>query len=194
MDYSKNYFLAQQLQKGDAKAYDFLMNSFYKKLCAYAQSLTLDRANAEDIVQNVFVKIWIQRKMINPHLSIQSFLYKAVYNGFIDNYRKNKPVLLLEKKYMEAIDLLNETEHENLEELIRCLNAEIEKLPKKCKHIFLLNKKEGLTHIEISEYLNISIKTVEGHITKAFKILEEKLGDQMQSWLFLFFNFKKNAI
>ena len=78
--------------------------------------------------------------------------------------------------------------------MIRCLNAEIEKLPKKCKHIFLLNKKEGLTHIEISEYLNISIKTVEGHITKAFKILEEKLGDQMLSWLFLFFNFKKNTI
>ena len=129
------------MQKGDAKAYDFLMNSFYKKLCACAQSLTQDRANAEDIVQNVFVKIWIQRKMINPHLSIQSFLYKAVYNGFIDNYRKNKPILLLEKKYMEAIDLVNETEHENLEELIRCLNAEIEKLPKKCKHIFLLKQK-----------------------------------------------------
>ena len=76
MDYSKNYFLAQQLQKGDAKAYDFLMNSFYKKLCAYAQSLTQDRANAEDIVQDVFYEVdlvqdFVQEVEINQTYTVE---------------------------------------------------------------------------------------------------------------------------
>ncbi|MFK7812365.1 MAG: sigma factor-like helix-turn-helix DNA-binding protein, partial [Maribacter sp.] len=70
------------------------------------------------------------------------------------------------------------------------LKKEIEKLPKKCKHIFLLNKKEGLTHLEIAEYLGISTKTVEGHITRAFKILSKKLDAKIDTILFLLFNFK----
>ena len=106
-------------------------------------------------------------------------MYKSVYNEFIDQYRKNKPVIYLEKKYFEAIDLVVDIEPEELEGLIKLMNAEIENLPSKCREIFLMNKKEGLTHTEISEYLNISIKTVEGHITRAFKILTEKLGTKM---------------
>ncbi|MER3373290.1 MAG: RNA polymerase sigma-70 factor [Allomuricauda sp.] len=168
--------LAQKLISGDSKAYDFLMDSYYKKLCAYAYSLTRNHDDAEDIVQTVFVEIWINRKKIDPNLSIQSYMYKSVYNGFIDHYRKRKPVTYLEKKYLEAIDMAVENGGEDVSELIKKVNTEIEKLPSKCKKIFLLNKKEGLTHVEISEHLDISIKTVEGHMTRAFKILGEKLS------------------
>ena len=80
---------------------------------------------------------------------------------------------------------------EELDNLITLLNFQIENLPTKCKEIFLMNKKEGLTHTEISEYLNISIKTMEGPITRAFKILTEKLGTKMEAVLFLLFNFNK---
>ncbi|MEQ8421656.1 MAG: RNA polymerase sigma-70 factor [Arenibacter algicola] len=191
MDPSKNQQLAQRLILGDCKAYDFLMNSYYQLLCVYAQSLCNDRDMAEDIVQNVFVKIWVKRKKINPELSIKSYLYKSVYNEFINQYRKNKPVIYLEKKYFEAIDVVAEIEPVELEGLIKLMNTEIDNLPSKCKEIFLMNKKEGLTHTEISEYLNISIKTVEGHITRAFKILTEKLGTKMEAVLFLLFDFKK---
>lgn len=191
MDPLKNQQLAQRLILGDCKAYDFLMNSYYQRLCVYAQSLCIDRDMAEDIVQNVFVKIWVKRKKINPELSIKSYLYKSVYNEFINQYRKNKPVIYLEKKYFEAIDLVVDIEPEELDGLIKLMNVEIENLPSKCKEIFLMNKKEGLTHTEISEYLNISIKTVEGHITRAFKILTEKLGTKMEAVLFLLFNFNK---
>ncbi len=182
--------LARQLISGNSKAYDFLMESYYKKLCAYAYTLTKDHANAEDIVQTVFVEIWINRGKINPDLSIKSYMYRSVYNGFIDQYRKKKPVTYLEKKYLEAIDLVIESEKEDVDELIKIVNSEIEKLPSKCKKIFLLNKKEGLTHIEISEYLDISIKTVEGHMTRAFKILGEKLGVKVKHILFLLFDFR----
>lgn len=183
--------LARQLIAGNSKAYDFLMDSYYKNLCAFAYTLTKDHANAEDIVQNVFVEVWINRKKINPDLSIKNYMYKSVYNEFIDQYRKNKPVIYLEKKYIEAIDWVQENEKMDLDELIKIVNKEIEKLPSKCKKIFLLNKKEGLTHIEISEHLNISIKTVEGHMTRAFKILGEKLGVQVKHILFLLFDLKR---
>ena len=191
MDPLKNQQLAQRLILGDCKAYDYLMNSYYQRLCMYAQSLCNDHNMAEDIVQNVFVKVWDKRKKINPDLSIKSYLYKSVYNEFINQYRKNKPVIYLEKKYFEAIDLVVDIEPEELESLIKLMNIEIENLPSKCKEIFLMNKKEGLTHTEISEYLNISIKTVEGHITRAFKILTEKLGAKVEAVLFLLFNFNK---
>lgn len=191
MGSKRNLFLAQRLISGDSKAYDFLMEFYYQSLCAYAQSLCYDHALAEDIVQNVFVKMWDKRKKINPDLSIKSYLYKSVYNEFIDQYRKNKPVIYLEKKYFEAIDLVVDIEPEELEGLIKLMNIEIENLPSKCKEIFLMNKKEGLTHTEISEYLNISIKTVEGHITRAFKILTEKLGTKVEAVLFLLFGFNK---
>lgn len=188
--FEDSVFLAEQLRSGDPKAYDFLMDSMYNKLCAYTYTLIRDHGNAEDIVQNVFVEVWTNRKNINPNLSLTNYLYRSVYNGFIDQYRKNKPVIYLEKKYLEAMDLVVQNEQENLDELIKLVHLEIDRLPSKCKQIFLLNKKEGLTHIEISEYLDISLKTVEGHITRAFKILGEKLGEKTKPIFFLLFDFR----
>ncbi|WP_240614866.1 RNA polymerase sigma factor [Polaribacter filamentus] len=175
------------MRLGNSKAYDFLMNSFYRKLCAYAYTLSHDHGASEDIVQNVFVEIWSNKKNINPLFSIKSYLYKSVYNEFINQYRKNKPVFFLEKKYFESVDLVVENTEENLEELIQLVEKEINKLPPKCREIFLLNKKEGLTHLEISEYLDISTKTIEGHMTRAFKILRKKLNFKMKTILFLLF-------
>lgn len=191
MDFSKNFFLVKQLSLGNTKAYDFLMDSYYRSLCAYAYNLTKDYDKAEDIVQNVFVQIWIKRKKINPDFYIKNYLYKSVYNEFINQYRKKKPVIYLEKKYMEALDLVIENEQRDFGDLIKLVDAEIDNLPKKCKHIFVLNKKEGLTHTEISEHLGISIKTIEGHITRAFKILSERLDGEFETYFFLLFGFRQ---
>ncbi len=64
---------------------------------------------------------------------------------------------------------------------------EIQNLPPKCKQTFLLSKQEGLTNVEIAEYLNVSIKSVEAHITKVFSILRKSIGDKMHGILFLLF-------
>mgnify|MGYP003645940191 CR=1 FL=1 len=189
MDFNDNLFLAEQLKLGNSKAYDFLMNSFYQKLCGYVYTLSHDHAAAEDIVQNVFVNVWSNKKNINTSFSIKSYLYKSVYNEFINQYRKNKPVFFLEKKYLESVDLVVEKTDENLDELLQLVDNEINELPPKCREIFLLNKKEGLTHIEISEHLNISIKTIEGHMTRAFKILRNKLHSKVKTFFFLLFGF-----
>jgi len=189
MDYTdNNYLLTKRLIKGDEKAYEYLMDTYYQRLCTYAYTLTNDHGKAEDIVQNVFVRVWTKRKKLNPNFLIKNFLYKSVYNEFIDEYRKNKSVLYLEKKYLEAIDIVVEKEEDNLEEIIRLVNLEINNLPTKCRHIFLLNKKEGLTHTEIADHLGISIKTIEAHMTRAFKILEKKLGQKYETIFFLMYN------
>lgn len=191
MNFDNDTFLANELRSGNCKAYDFLMDKHYQKLCVYAHMLVHDHDSAEDIVQNVLVKVWVGRKKIDPNKSINNYLHRAVYNEFVDLYRKSKPVVYLEKKYIETLDQVVEEESESIENLIQMINREIDKLPPKCKRIFLLNKKEGLTHLEISEYLDVSVKTVEGHITRAFKILSKKLSNKMSAMLFLLFRMQK---
>ena len=176
------------LKRGDSKGYQFLVTSYYQKLCVYANSLTNDLHLAEDIVQNVFMSIWKNRNKLKEEFVIKSYLYKSVYNEFIDQYRKNKKVLVLDKKYIDALTYFVEEEDEkSLEKLIYIVKKEIDKLPPKCKQTFLLSKEEGLTNLEISQYLNISIKSVEAHITKAFSVLRKSIGNKVNGILFLLF-------
>jgi RNA polymerase sigma-70 factor (ECF subfamily) len=150
--------------------------------------LTNDSDLAEDIVHNVFMSIWKNRNKLKDQFAVKSYLYKSVYNEFIDQYRKKKAVLTLEKKHIDALTYIVEEEDEkSLEKLISIVKKEIDKLPPKCKQTFLLSKEEGLTNLEISEYLNISIKSVEAHITKAFSVLRKSIGNKVNGILFLLF-------
>jgi RNA polymerase sigma-70 factor (ECF subfamily) len=182
-----NSLIIKRLKVGDEKVFNLLMDLYYEKLCAYAHTLVHRHDISEDLIQNVFVNLWLIKNDLNEALSIKNYLYKSVYNEFIDHYRKRKPVIYLEKKYLESLDRVLEETDQGLDRLIALMNKEIENLPKKCKQVFLLNKKEGLTHTEISEYLNISVKTIEGHITRAFKILSKKIGESTDILLFLLF-------
>ncbi|MFH6956803.1 RNA polymerase sigma factor [Flavobacterium aquidurense] len=179
----------ESLKNGDEKAYKFLLNKFHRKLNAYALTLVNDHSMAQDIVQNVFLKTWKNRIKLNPEFSIQSFLYKSVYNEFINTYQQNKAMMLLQQKYVDSLQQVVETTDESsIERMLAIINKEIQNLPPKCQKVFILSKKEGLTNIEIAEHLEISIKTVEAQISKAFKILKEKLKDNYNMMLFLLFH------
>ena len=186
----KDFLFVEKLKKGDYDAYTLLMNNYYKNLCGYANLFTKDPSKSEDIVQNVFVKLWVYRKKVDSNIPIKRYLHKSVYNEFIDQYRKNKSVISLEEKHLRTINTIIDDNSYDIEKLMTRVNNEIEKLPEKCKKVFILNKKEGLTHDEIAEYLQISKKTVEGHITRAFKILNQKLGKKIKSILIILFDFK----
>ncbi|WP_372936154.1 RNA polymerase sigma factor [Seonamhaeicola sp.] len=188
-----NATLIKALKKGNTDAYTYLVDAYHQKLCVYAFSLSHDHYYAEDIVQNVFFKVWQKRKKLKEDFNIQGFLYKLVYNEFIDLYRKEKAVMSLEKKYIEALDtVINEDDNNSvLEQLISLVKDEIENLPPKYKQTFLLSKQEGLTNIEIADYLNVSIKTVEAQMTKAFSIIREKVGEKTNGILFLLFGQKQ---
>lgn len=183
-----NVTLIEHLKKGEEKAYLFLLDKYHRRLHAYALTLIGDYAMAQDIVQNVFLNTWHFRKKLNTKFSIQSFLYKSVYNEFVNNYQKNQSMMLLQRKYLESLnEILENTNEAALNRMIALVNEEIQNLPPKCQKVFTLSKKEGLTNNEISEYLNVSIKTVEAQITKAFSILRNKLGNKFETILFLVF-------
>lgn len=184
--------LINALKRGDSKGYQFLVKNYHQKLCVYGLSLANDSDLAEDIVQNVFMSIWKNRNKLKDNFNLKSYLYRSVYNEFIDQYRKNRAVLTLEKKYIDALSYIVEEEDEkSIDNLMKVVKQEIEKLPPKCKQTFLLSKEEGLTNLEIAEYLNVSIKSVEAHITKAFTILRDSIGDKVDGILFLLFGNKK---
>ncbi|MFC6859144.1 RNA polymerase sigma factor [Zunongwangia atlantica] len=186
--FDNNNSLVKYLKDGEEKAYSFLIEKYHRQLFAYALTFVDEKALAQDIVQSAFLKTWQYRKKLNPDYSIKSFLYKTVYNTFINYYRKEKATMILEKKYYENMyEVVDELEDRNLNEFIKIVTLEIEKLPKRCKEVFTLSKKEGLTNKEISEYLNISNKTVEALITKSFKILRKELGDKYETLLFILF-------
>jgi RNA polymerase sigma-70 factor (ECF subfamily) len=186
-NYSNDLELIAALKKGESKSYSYLVDSFHHRLCVYAYGLTGDSDLSEDIVQNVFISIWKQRLNLKDDFSLKNYLYRSVYNEFIDQYRKKRSVVELEKKYIDALSTIVEEDETSLDKLIALVKQEIENLPPKCKQIFILSKQEGLTNIEIAEYLNISIKSVEAHITKAFTILRKAVGEKINGLLFLLF-------
>lgn len=164
-----------------------LVDTYYQKLCVYALNLCLDRNAAEDIVQNVFFKLWKNRKILKDEFNISGTLYRSVYNEFVDQYRKQQAVSLLEKKYIEALDtVLEEVDDTSFNKLLALVKSEIERLPKKYKNTFLLSKREGLTNMEIAEYLGLSIKTVESHITKSYAIIRKNVDAGFFSFVLLF--------
>ncbi|MEL1253117.1 RNA polymerase sigma-70 factor [Flavobacterium sp. DGU38] len=194
-DYNDNNILIESLRNGDEKAYTYLIDSYHHKLCVYANSLAKNIYSAEDIVQNVFIKVWEQRARLKSDHAIKSFLYKLAYNEFIDLYRKNQSLFSLEKTYHDALNsVVLEDESESFQRILKVVNKEIESLPPKCKEVFILSKKEGLTNIEIAEHLDVSIKTVEAQITKAFSILRSSLEEKVKSVLFMFFGKRKNLV
>lgn len=186
--FSNQKKLIKHLKKGNSLAYSYLVGLYYKELCNYATSLARDDFKSEDIVQNVIVRMWQQREKLNTNILIKNYLYKSVYNEFIDQYRKDLSISVLERKYIEVLDSFIEVKEENeTKRLITLVKKEIEQLPNKCKETFLLSKKNGLTYREIADYQNVSVNTVEKQMVKAFSILRKKLKDKMTSLLFILF-------
>jgi RNA polymerase sigma-70 factor (ECF subfamily) len=107
---------------------------------------------------------------------MESFLYKSVYNKFITDYHKNKSLTRLHEQYYFILEQqLSNSSDEELSKNIDKMNTLIGKLPEKTKMVFSLKKKHGLTNQEIADYNKISLKTVEAHITKAFKLLRNMM-------------------
>ena len=194
LDYTDNKILVSHLKKGNENAFAYLMDTYHKKLCVYAKSLCRDVYLAEDIVQNVFENIWKQREKLKEMYSVKSYLYKSAYNEFINQYRKKSSLLEIEKKYVDSLNIVLEEDSSELNRLITLVKQAIEELPPKCKEVFIMGKREGLTYIEIAEHLNISFRTVENQMSKAFTIIRKKVGEKMDVILFLIFGSRSRSM
>lgn len=180
--------LVKRIILGDGSALEKLFKSYYQLLVDFCFLLVEDVSLAENIVQEVFLKIWENRGKLNLEIKIKSYLYRAVKNKALDYLRHAKVV----KKRNEDVYDLNiqgKTPEEKLseEEIVEFLINSIEKLPEKCKLIFYMSKYDNLKYSEIAEIQDISIRTVESHIVRALKFLRERIFKFFTVFFFLFF-------
>jgi len=169
--------LILRLKEGNEKAYNELYQLYYSDLCNYASNLCGNDDLAEDIVQHTMIKIWKKGSDLNVNTSLKGYLYKSIYNHFIDLQRKTKKeISKLQLLKQEALLGFVEFSIEEIENTYKQIDIEIEKLPKQCREVFLLGKKDGLKYKEIADKLNISVKTVERHMSIALKKLRKKLN------------------
>lgn len=168
--------LPERLKRGDVRAYEELYNSYYKSLVVYCYNLTKDQDSAEDIVQQTLLNIWSKRDRLEIQSSLKSYLYRAVHNTFVNEYRKlqKEDIALLELQKDILIDYIK-IEESVLEEKIKLLELAIDQLPPRNKEVFLLSKKWGHKHKEIAARLGISEKAVEKHIGKATQTIKKWL-------------------
>jgi RNA polymerase sigma-70 factor (ECF subfamily) len=176
-DFSDQNYLISQLKNGSENAFRYLYDLYYSEFCNYASNLCGNDDLAEDIVQQTMIKIWKKGADLKINTSLKGYLLKSIYYHFIDTQRKKKKESSkLEILKQEALLQFVDYSSEEIENLYQQIDIEIENLPKKCKEVFLLGKKEGLKYIEIADKLNISIKTVERHMSLALKKLRNKLN------------------
>ncbi|MCI9844598.1 RNA polymerase sigma factor [Flavobacterium pectinovorum] len=181
-----NTYIIEQIKKGNEEVFKFVFESLYDKLVIYIISKTNDRDISEDIVQSVFSSIWEKRNAINITYSLKSYLYKACYNEAIDHFRLEKKKNSLSEKLSREV-YEEDTPDDQKENLLQKLEAAINSLPKKCREILILHKLKGFKYSEIAHQLNISIKTVQNQLFKAYKVLKEYLSQYITIYVLIGF-------
>lgn len=162
----------------------------------FAREYVLYEEDAENIVQDIFLELWEQRKFISNHINLAAYLFTSVKNKCI-NFLRRKTLALeiadrVQREYLytlkvkiqslEAFDegLLSEPDIETI------INNAINSLPEKCREIFIMNKIEGKKQKVIAEELNISVNTVESQMSIAYKKLKEVLKEYFPLFIFFF--------
>ncbi len=172
-------FTVRRFVNGDMRAFDDIYFVFHPKLQIFVLSLVKTEADAEEIVQDVFVKTWENREKLKSFTSFESYLFTIAYNTTISLLRRRaKDALYIEyvKSVQIEIDDSFLNENEDWKEIDDQLNLLIEKLPSRQKEVFRLKHFDGFSYKEIADKLGISVNTIENHIVKAHKFLKENLG------------------
>lgn len=162
----------------DAEVYKKLFYSFYPVLCEKATSIVSCQQKAEEIVSDVFIKIWLNRDQLTIKSSLPAYLHMAVRNQSIDYLRRWAKRRTINGELPVDSDSGYTSPEENLiyQETNQEVLDAIEALPPRGRHIFKLSRDEGLKYQEIADQLNISIKTVETHMRRSLIFLRLRLG------------------
>lgn len=193
MNFPEEKVLLDKIKAGDNKAFEILFHNYYGNLCLYASKFLNNDSAAEEIVQEIFVKFWEQKKQIKIETSLKSYLFRSVKNQCLNYIKHNIIKERYQKNKGEQLQSDIDFEDHFIEvDLIKKIEESINSLPEKRREIFRLSKEEGLKYREIAEKLNISIKTVEAQMGLAIKNLREKLKDY-KSFLMLFCAFYKKT-
>jgi len=166
------------LKSGDFESFDQLFNKYGKRLYGFAIGYLKSHEDAEELVQDIFVKVWENRSELDENQSFNSYLFTIAKNTILNHFRKKAH----QQSYIEYIKQHTKLIHTKTEEDIIFSDLDvqakkiIDKLPSRRREIFLLSREQGYNNEEIAQRLNISKKTVENQITHALKFIREQLG------------------
>ncbi len=170
-----DYKLLQEMQADNMLAFDELYKRYHKRLFQFANSILKSKEDAENIVHEVFIRLWENRYKIEK---VRPFLFSVAYNATISQIRKK----LQEQKFIDQLKSLPESweqpvnidlEYKELKEKTEHI---ISNLPERQREVYLLSRREGLSYAQIAKKLNISVNTVENHLARALKTLRKDLG------------------
>jgi len=178
--------IMERIRNGDKCAFESLFNAYYSKLFNYAEEILKDHVMAEEVVEETFVRVWENREQIHIQTSLQSYLFRSVYNRCLNHIKhgkvKEKHRLLFQHHTgMEGYDAnysfdfpLMRLINKDLDKLVQ---AAIDKLPEQCRNIFMMSRYEDMKHEKIAEKLGISKNTVKTQIARALTRLRKDLKD-----------------
>ncbi|WP_163707253.1 RNA polymerase sigma factor [Mangrovibacterium lignilyticum] len=188
--------LVDGLKQGDKKAFQSLFDQYAKRIFVFAKGYLKSNEEAEEVVQDVFIKVWNVREAINTELSFKSYLFKITFNRIREFFVKQSRENYYKHEILDyAIEFDNRTEESiDYKSLLDLVEKYIDQLPPRQKEIILLSKKKGIPSKEIAVLLDISSRTVEKHLSEALKQLKKELTeDHIAGLLFyhLFLDQKK---
>jgi RNA polymerase sigma-70 factor (ECF subfamily) len=156
------------IKKGDLKSFEFLFRFYYEPLVRYASRYTKFDGEAEEIVQELFLKLWRDKKKIKIKQSIPAYLYRAVYNQCLQLIQKEN-MKIKHQNELQIIDMTGDDPEELMkyQELNHRFFLLMEQLPERTSTIFKMSRFQGMKYKEIAQRLSISVKTVEANMSKA---------------------------
>ncbi len=171
--------IVRRIRKGDAREFETLFRSSYIPLVNYAKKILKDHDSSEEIVQDLFFRIWQNRENLKIESSLNGYLFRAVHNSCLHTIAHNR----ITEKYAHDSTMAEvgpETPSDTIyfNELQGRVAAILEKLPERCGTIFCMNRFEGLKYSEIADRLSLSVKTVEANMGKALKEFRKELKKQ----------------
>lgn len=181
-----NRQLNTNLKEGNPSAFEDLFKQIFPRMQGYCGLFIQDKAQANDLVQECFMRLWEKRSTIQPHQSVESLLFVMLRNRCLNYLRDQKSELIdrsfntLAETDLQHLYQLDFTGHEEMkleESLLEAIRESVENLPKKRKLVFIKAKIEGKKNKEIAEEMGISVKAVEKHLHQAKEqIRQEVIG------------------
>lgn len=183
--------IIRRLKNDDKSAVDELFKYYYPRLYHFSRSILKIENQIDDILQEVFVKIWINRYKIGNAETFNSYIFTITKNEVLNLIRSNlKDQTFKDELFLRSVAEEYQTQNQlEFDEIKSCIDKIITSLPEKRKQVFVLSRTEGLSNKEISVKLEISIKTVEDHITHAIKHLKKSMTDMGIASLLYFYLF-----
>lgn len=165
----------------NSRLIETLFREHYQGLCRYAYSILKNQEEAEEVVQQLFVKLWEKRHDLEIWKDVKSYLYRSTYNASLNELkRKKRHTMYVTANQENGFQSDSDTSSKIMSsELEMHIEKAIQTLPTKCAEVFRMSRFNEFSYKEIAEKLDISIKTVENHIGKALKLMREELEEYL---------------